>query len=200
MSDDDKKNGKRNDNKSGEQNGNKNGKKNGEQRNRVSLWSVTIKYWTLVVWVLAAFLLVWTALFVASYDFSRYTGGDAIIRETPFRAGARFAAALVFLKDYCIFTIPVLTAAGITLALILDAQENTRMTISRWLRKKADEEMREIAKAEGVALGRAEGVALGEAAGRAETNRAWDEWLHRMQEAQRDGKPFDEPPPSSSRR
>ena len=63
----------------------------------------------------------------------------------------------------------------------MDAQENTRMTISRWLRKKADEELREIAKAEGIA----------------ENNKAWDEWLRRMQEAQRDGKPFDEPPPSS---
>ena len=70
----------------------------------------------------------------------------------------------------------------------MDAQENTRMTISRWLRKKADEEMREIAKAEG--------IALGEATGRDKANRAWDEWLRRMQEAQRDGKPFDEPPPS----
>jgi len=57
------------------------------------------------------------------------------------------------------------------------------MTISRWLRKKADEEMREIARAEGIA----------------ENNKAWDEWLRRMQEAQRDGKPFDEPPPSSRR-
>ena len=192
MSDNDKQNGKRNGNKSGE-NDNKNVKKNGEQRNRVSLWSVTIKYWTLVVWVLAAFLVVWTALFVASYDFSRYTGGDAIITDTPFRAGARFAAALVFLKDYCIFTIPVLTAAGITLALVLDAQENTRMTISRWLRKMADEELRN----EGRAEGKVEGKVEGKAEGIAENNKAWDEWLRRMQEAQRDGKPFDEPPPSS---
>ena len=51
------------------------------------------------------------------------------------------------------------------------------MTISRWLRIKADEEIREIA--------------------RAEANKEWDEWLARMREAQRDGKPFDEPPPSS---
>ena len=81
----------------------------------------------------------------------------------------------------------------------MGAQENTRMTISRWLRKKADEEMREIAKAEGVALGRAEGVTLGEAVGRAEVNKAWDEWLRKMREAERDGKSFDEPPPSSHR-
>ena len=75
------------------------------------------------------------------------------------------------------------------------------MTISRWLRIKADEELRQIAWeegiAEGVAKGIAEGVAKGIAEGRSEAHRAWDEWLARMQAAQRDGKPFDEPPPSS---
>ena len=65
------------------------------------------------------------------------------------------------------------------------------MTISRWLRMKADEELRQIGREEGRAEGIAEGIA--------ESNKAWDEWLHRMQEAQRDGKPFDEPPPSSRR-
>ena len=81
------------------------------------------------------------------------------------------------------------------------------MTISRWLRMKADEELREIARAEGKQeswkanwiegwkIGWVEGIA----SGIAETNKAWDEWLHRMREAQRDGKPFDEPPPSSRR-
>ena len=83
------------------------------------------------------------------------------------------------------------------------------MTISRWLRIKADEELREIARAEGRAedwktnwlegwtegwsIGWAEGIAEG----KAKANKAWDEWLARMQAAQRDGKPFDEPPPSS---
>ena len=61
----------------------------------------------------------------------------------------------------------------------MDAQENTRMTISRWLRIKADEEIREIA--------------------RAEANKEWDEWLARMREAERNGKPFDGPTPSSRR-
>ena len=157
----------------------KNGKKNVDPSNRIPLWSVTIKYWSLVVLFLAALLIVWTALFVASYDFSRYTDGDAIIRETPFAADAPFAVWLTFLKDYGLFTIPVLTVAAISLAIILDAQENARMTISRWLRKKADEELRN------------EGIAV--------ADKAWDEWLRRMQEAQRDGKPFDEPPPSSRR-
>ena len=50
------------------------------------------------------------------------------------------------------------------------------MTISRWLRMKADEEIRNE--------------------GKAEANKAWETWLRKMREAQRDGKPFDEPPPS----
>ena len=180
---------------------NKNGKKNVDPSNRIPLWSVTIKYWSLVVLVLAALLVVWTTLFVASYDFSRYTDGDAIIRETPFAADAPFAVWLTFLKDYGLFTIPVLTVAAIALALILDTQENMRMTISRWLRKKADEEQRELARQEGIAVGVERGITVGVArgknVGRAEANEEWDEWLRRMQEAQRDGKPFDEPPPSS---
>ena len=89
------------------------------------------------------------------------------------------------------------------------------MTISRWLRIKADEELREIARAEGRAedwktnwtegwiigwkIGWAEGVAEGRAKGRAKANKAWDEWLARMREAEREGKPFDEPTPSSRR-
>ena len=49
---------------------------------------------------------------------------------------------------------------------------------------KADEEIRQMGREEG----RAEGIA--------ESNKAWDEWLRKMREAERDGKPFDEPPPS----
>ena len=195
-----------NDNGKKNKNG-KNGKKNVDPSNRIPLWSVTIKYWSLVVLFLAALLAVWTALFVASYDFSRYTDGDAIIRETPFAADAPFAVWLTFLKDYGLFTIPVLTVAAISLALILDTQENVRMTISRWLRKKADEEIREEGIAigvergitVGVARGKAEGVDEGIALGEDKANKAWDEWLRKMQAAQRDGKPFDEPPPSSRR-
>ena len=59
------------------------------------------------------------------------------------------------------------------------------MTISRWLRIKADEELRQMSWEEGIAEGKAK------------ANKAWDEWLAKMQAAQRDGKPFDEPPPSS---
>ena len=54
------------------------------------------------------------------------------------------------------------------------------MTITRWLRQKVDDEIR--------AEGRSEG--------QMEMHRAWAEWYRRLKEAERDGKPFDEPPPS----
>lgn len=205
------KDGKSGDNK-------KNGKKDDK---RISIWSVLVKYWSLFVWTLVAFLAIWTALFVASYDFARYTNGASLASVAPFAEGARFGVALVFLKDYGIYTIPIMTLATITLALILDAQENARMTISRWLRMKADEEIRAEGReegrtegrtqgiAEGIAVGEtrgiAEGIAVGESRGRAEgmaegraaANEAWEGWLRRMREAERDGKPFNEPPPSS---
>ena len=189
--------------------GKKNGKKDDDRNKRVSIWSVLGKYWSLFAWTLVALLAIWTALFVASYDFSRYTNGAALARDTPFAADARFGAALAFLKDYAIYTIPVMTLAGIALALILDAKEHTTVFISKFLQMKADEEMREIAKDEGRAEGRTagivEGIAVGElrgrevgiAEGRDAANDAWNGWLRRMQEAERDGKPFDEPPPSS---
>ena len=179
-------------------NGKKNGKKGGDRNKRVSISSVLIKYWALFAWTLVAILAIWTALFVASYDFSRYTDGAALARDTPFAAGARFGAALAFLKDYAIFTIPVMTLAGIALALILDAkEEHTTVFISKFLQMKADEEMREIAKDEGRTEGIAQGIAVGETRGRDAANDAWNGWLRRMREAERDGKPFDEPPPAS---
>ena len=53
-----------------------------------------------------------------------------------------------------------------------------------------------MGRAEGIAEGRVVGIAEGIALGRAEAQQAWETWLRKMREAQRDGKPFDEPPPS----
>ncbi len=41
-------------------------------------------------------------------------------------------------------------------------------------------------------------AARGRAAGMTEANRRWDEWLQRRTDAEADGRPFDEPPPSKS--
>ena len=51
-------------------------------------------------------------------------------------------------------------------------------------------------RAEGVAQGRAEGVAQGVGQGAERERRAWTEWNSRRMEAEANGLPFDEPPPS----
>ncbi len=66
------------------------------------------------------------------------------------------------------------------------------MTITRWLRQKVDDEIRAEGRSEGIA----EGIAEGRSEGKIEMHKAWSEWYRRLKEAERDGKPFDEPPPS----
>ena len=150
--------------------------KGDKQPKRVSLWSVLNKYWAYLVWLLIVFLAVWTSLFVAAYDFAMYTEGDARTDNAPFESGSRIAVGLVFLKDYASYTIPVLMVVAVGFALLMDGKENLVMTITRWLRQKVDDEIR--------------------AEGKIEMHRAWAEWYRRLKEAERDGKPFDEPPPS----
>ena len=82
------------------------------------------------------------------------------------------------------------------------------MTITRWLRQKVDDEIRAEGRSEGIAQGMAEGrsegiaegrskgIAEGRSEGKIEMHRAWSEWYRRLKEAEGDGKPFDEPPPS----
>ena len=57
---------------------------------------------------------------------------------------------------------------------------------------------REIGREKGLAEGRTEGRVEGRTEGRVETQRAWQAWYERMQAAQRDGQPFNEPPPGYS--
>lgn len=47
---------------------------------------------------------------------------------------------------------------------------------------------------------RAEGRAEGRVEARAERDAEWDEWLQRRAEAESQGQPFDEPPPSAQTR
>ena len=57
-------------------------------------------------------------------------------------------------------------------------------------------EGREIADEKARDLGVAEGIEIGKTLGGARVQEAWIGWLRRLREAERDGKPFDEPPPS----
>ena len=68
-----------------------------------------------------------------------------------------------------------------------------------WALEKTRERMNQ-ARAEGEALGEARGEARGEVRGeaRGETRRdqEWRAWYERLQAAQREGQPFNEPPPA----
>ena len=63
--------------------------------------------------------------------------------------------------------------------------EGYDMLAERYLRRKFRE---------GLQRGREEG----RVEGRVEANETWQAWYHRWQEAQEEGRPFDEPPPSST--
>lgn len=158
---------------------------------RVSIWSVLAKYWNSFVWVLIVFLVIWTSVFISAYDFDRIANDSANIGSSPFRSGSGIVVALVFVKDYATYTIGAMMMLVIVLALLMDGTENLKMTLTRWLREKVEEEQRAKARAEGLSEGRAEGRAEGES----EANRRWADWYRRLKEAQKKNEPFDEPPP-----
>ena len=128
------------------------------------------------------FLIAWTAAFASAYDYERLAR-DAAADKTIFRANYVVGVALVFVKDYAVYTFPVMMALGISLALSLDGKEHARMVITRWLEKKADEEQYNLGRADG----RAEGAA--------DERRKWRAYHERMKKAQENGEPFDEDPP-----
>ena len=63
-----------------------------------------------------------------------------------------------------------------------------------WAREKIKEQFEE-ARQEARREGEARGLARGETKGAARREKAWRAWYDRMQAAQREGVPFDEPPP-----
>ena len=169
---------------------------NRRQDERVSLWSVLSKYWNSFIWILLIFLVVWTTAFALSYDFDKamhglprrvatYTSADA--SATPFKREAPLAVALAFVKDYVTYTLPAVAMLAIIFVLIADGKEYLKVTITRWLREKVEEEQMEKVHAEGVR----EGIDVGAA----KSHAAWLVWYEKLKEAQRKGKPFDEPPP-----
>ena len=164
------------------------------------MWSVLSKYWNSFIWILLIFLIIWTTAFALSYDFDRamhrmpramstYTSADA--SATPFKQEAPLAVALAFNKDYATYTLPAVAMLAIIFVLIADGKENLKVTLTRWLREKVEEEQLERARSEGVA----EGLVAGIDQGAARNHAAWLAWYNKLKEAQKKGEPFDEPPP-----
>ena len=54
-------------------------------------------------------------------------------------------------------------------------------------------------KSQGIAEGRSQGIAEGLAQGSAQEREKWQEWNRRRLEAEADGRPFNEPPPSENK-
>ena len=71
----------------------------------------------------------------------------------------------------------------ITITEVFDIMLGTRDVINEWLKKRRDQ-----ARTQGLTQG------LGQAI--TEKQAAWENWYNRMQDAQADGQPFEEPPPS----
>ena len=64
-----------------------------------------------------------------------------------------------------------------------------------WALEKTRERMNQ-ARAEGEELGEAKGEVRGEARGETRRDQEWRAWYERLQAAQREGQPFNEPPPA----
>ena len=109
-------------------------------------------------------MIVWTTAFALSYDFAKvshslprgvYTYSSADTSAMPFKREAPLAAALAFTKDYAPYTLPSVAMLAIIFALLADGKEYLKVTITRWLREKVEEEQRAQAKAEGIVEGSA---------------------------------------------
>ncbi len=89
----------------------------------------------------------------------------------------------------------------ISLAGSLLVLESVAMLAERYLRQRYREgraEGKAEGIAEGIAEGKAEGKAEGMTEGMAQANKAWEDWNRRREEAERENREFNEPPPSRS--
>ena len=82
------------------------------------------------------------------------------------------------------------TPVGMTYTFLIVAIERSYLMVF-WAREKIKEQFREARE-----IAEARGEAIGEARGRAKSHKEWNAWYERFQIAQREGRPFDEPPPS----
>ena len=92
-----------------------------------------------------------------------------------------------------------LTVAGGAIVITYAAAYERFVEKPRQKRLAALEQLKAEARAEGLEQGRAEGIAQGiaqgQVQGQAQANQRFAEWWQKLQQAQRDGLPFDEPPP-----
>ena len=148
---------------------------------------------------MAALAVLWTALVV--WNETQY--GD----HANWTLACQAVGKEVFFALPGIILIPIILATGIKLAInigkdvwglinfhfpIIGRKYIERRT-SEWEAKGI-----EIGRGEGIEIGRGEGIEIGRGEGKAEERAAWSAWNSRRLEAEKDGAPFNEPPPDDS--
>ena len=147
---------------------------------RESIWSVSVETKTLYFRVFTTLFLVGMALLVVREVLH---GGDAFLVERIMRAWESAAAVAIGSAG--------MSLAGIEIGgLVMLWREKLEH-----VRAARREEGRVVGLVEGREEGREEGRAEGLDEGREEMRREAMAWYERLEEARREGRPFDEPPP-----
>ena len=165
-------------------------------------------------WLLTCAILIFaqTLGFTALVAWREIAKGVAGVNEFIIAVVSGTSPAVPLFMVYAIIAVTALdfigggimvTARYLTKKLIEPLDKKRKEEMDRLIRDSRAEGVKEGVKrgvaqgrAEGVAEGRAEGVEEGRAEGAERAFRAWAEWNDRRMEAEADGLPFDEPPPS----
>lgn len=130
-------------------------------------------------WFLAAFYTLWAVL-AGLLSYARVTTAEATPLAWPGIVIIAIVAAAV--------------TVGVAFPLAFGLVEGIPMVLAKLYRDLVRQEGRE----EGLEEGREQGREEGREQGREEANRAWETWNERREAANRDGRPFTEPPPSQN--
>lgn len=165
---------------------------------RESIWSVAQRWLPWCLGLIFSLTIGWIA-FIAWVEGT--SQGHDNIAGTIIAVVNKGASAVPLIVISAMFTVTALdtTGGGIMVTYrwlsnkILKPQEER-------IRAKAQKEVQEEAKAQGLSQGLSQGLAQGltqgQKEGREQMQRMWEDWFRRREEAEREGEPFDEPPPT----
>ncbi len=145
---------------------------------RESIWSISPRWKTTYFLLFSIQSLVGTGL-LSWYEIAQRTEDSAV--ETVLAIISGMAEVGV--------------AAAVATVVTTEVTQNVMVT-GEYLRQKLVEPLKEKQRAEGRAQGRKEGLAEGLEKGREAERAAWDAWNRRRMDAESNGEPFNEQPPS----
>ncbi len=144
----------------------------------------------------AALIFAQTLGFTALIAWREISQGVAGVNELIIAVVSGTAPAVPLFVVYAILAVTAMDLIGG--GAMVTAKYLTKKLIEPLDRKREEELERRFKRGreEGVAQGVAQGIERGVAQGMERERRAWTEWNSRRLEAEADGLPFDEPPPS----